>query len=315
MSPTSVEEWLVERFRGTTVTPDTSLLDLGIDSLDWLELTAEIERRFGVRLTGDAVSRIKNVANLLREVAEHPPNERTCPDIPSPLEQPEAFLGKERLYWLKPLGAAELAAAWCVYVLNRSLVRSVFRLTIQGREKLPAEGFFVLAPHHVSYLDSLVLGAALDFALLRKTYWAAWTGVAFGPAFRLLRRLTHVVPVDSARGAASSLAYGAAVLRSQHNLIWFPEGKLSLTGGLLELQPGIGLLLTHYPVPVVPVYIEGTREALPPGHRCPRSGRISITFESPLDPRELATNGSGAERSERITSALHDEMARLCRAE
>ncbi len=186
---------------------------------------------------------------------------------------------------------------------------------MSGLERLPPRGPFILAPHHVSYLDAFVLSAVLDFELLRRTYWAAWTGVAFGPVFRLFRRLTHVVPVDSSRGAASSLAYGAAVLGSQHNLIWFPEGQLSRSGELLALKPGTGILLAHYPVPVIPVHIEGTRQALPPGSLVPRPGRMQVTFAAPLDLKQLASDGAGASQQERIMGALRAAMAHNCQAD
>src|SRR5689334_17111014 len=55
------------------------------------------------------------------------------------------------------------------------------------------------------------------------------------------------------------LAFGAAVLHDKHNLVWFPEGGLSRTGHLMPLRPGIGMLLEHYRVTVVPVTFEGTR--------------------------------------------------------
>jgi long-chain acyl-CoA synthetase len=304
-------DWLASRFGQRGITPATTLDELDVDSLDWLQLTTEIEQAFGVRLTGDTISRIENVGDLLRAVTESVSTQAN--PIPSPLQEPEEFLGEECRFWFNPLGSSELVIARCIHALNWLTIRVVNRVSVCGLEQLPPRGPFILAPHHVSYLDAFVLSAALDFRLIRKCYWAAWTGIAYGPVLRSLRRLTHVVPVDSSHGAASSLAYGAAVLRSQHNLIWFPEGKLSCSGDVLELKPGIGILLAHYPVPVIPVHIEGTHKALPPGKLVPRPGRMQVTFETPLDPDNLAGHGSGATRQERITSALHDAMSRYCR--
>lgn len=129
----------------------------------------------------------------------------------------------------------------------------------------------------------------------------------------MLRRLCHVVPIDPQHAVTSSLAFGAAVLRDGHTLVWYPEGGHSKTGKLGPLRPGIGMLLEKYPVPVVPVSLEGTREALPPGSFAPRLRRIHVTFGNPLDPRDLAKKGKGDQPDERITSALHDAMARLQR--
>jgi long-chain acyl-CoA synthetase len=313
-------QWLADHYSEHQLSPDTNVqLDLGIDSLEWLNLTLEIRQCCGLELGEDAIGRIETVRDLLREVAEQPQAEAEAEAdgagaesaAAAPLENPDEVLGDERRRWLAPLGPAEFLASRSLYTLNWTLVHSLFRLRVEGRERLPAQGPFVLAPNHVSYLDSSVLAAVLDFRLLARTYWAGWTGVAFGPIFRVLRRLAHVVPIDPSKAAASSLAFGAAVLRSKHNLVWYPEGGHSRTGKLQPLKPGFGLLLEHDPVPVVPVHLEGTREALPPGHVLPRPGPIRIPFGPPLDPRELEQKGKGDQAHERITSALRDEMARL----
>jgi len=311
-APGQMLEWLKELYPGQLISPDTSLeRDLGVDSMDWLHLALEIRRRWGIDIDGAAISRIATLRDLLREVAARPPLKRAESAQATPLEHPEEFLGEERRYWLEPLGRAELAAAWCLYACNWLLVHAAFRLRVRGRERLPESGPFVLAPRHMSYLDPFVLAAVLSFPLLRRTYWAAWTGVAFGATFRPLRRLTHVVPVDSSWGAASSLAYAAAVLRRRQNLVWFPEGRLSQSGDLLELKPGTGLLLARYPLPVVPVYLQGTGEALPPGRKLPRPRPIDVVFGAPLDSRQLVEQEDGNGGPARIISALYDAFSRI----
>ena len=67
--PAKAWEWLREHYPDRKLTLDTSpQLDLQIDSLEWVTLTIEIERRFGVTLTGDALSRILTVRDLLQEI-------------------------------------------------------------------------------------------------------------------------------------------------------------------------------------------------------------------------------------------------------
>jgi len=72
------------------------------------------------------------------------------------------------------------------------------------------------------------------------------------------------------------------------------------------------MLLEHYPVPVVPVFLNGTREALPPGRKLPRPGHVEVVFDRPLDPRALEQTGKGDTPHERIVDALHEELVRLC---
>ena len=57
------------------------------------------------------------------------------------------------------------------------------------------------------------MAAALHFGVLRRTYWAGWTGAAFGnPLTSLVSRLAQVAPIDLGRAGLSSLGYGAQAL-------------------------------------------------------------------------------------------------------
>ena len=146
-----------------------------------------------------------------------------------------------------------------MFALNGTIMRVLFRLRVEGLENVPEGGPFIIAPNHVSYLDSFVVAAALPRGVLRCTYWAGWTGADFGnPLTRLVGRLAQVVPVDPCRAGPSGLAFGATGLGRGQNLVWFAEGERSRTGSLQPFKPGVGILLGYYPVPVVPVFIRGT---------------------------------------------------------
>ena len=191
-------------------------------------------------------------------------------------------------------------------------MRCLFRVRAEGLENLPRQGPYVLTPNHVSYLDSLALAAALGPDRLRHTYWAGWTGVVFSnPLARLLSRLAQVVPIDPSRSAVSSLAFGAAVLKHGQNLIWYPEGGLSPSGEVQPFKPGIGVLLHKFHVPVVPVFLQGSRAALPPWTLVPHLKPITVRFGPPLDPDRLLQEGEGEQAHDRIVQALHDHVAEL----
>ena len=310
--PKQVWELLARRYPDRRLTPDTSpQLDLGIDSLEWLNLTLEIRSRVNVELSEEAIDRIDTVRDLLREVAKQAEAGESVAKVP-PLEAPEEALSEDQKRWLQPLGPVQKAVAGVLFVVNRILMRGLFRLQVKGLEHLPAQGPFILAPNHVSYLDPLVIGAALDYRRLRQTYWGGWTGVVFGnPLTRLFSRLVQVVPIDPRRAVLSSLAFGGAVLKRGHNLIWFPEGQRSPSGELQPFRPGIGMLLDHYQVPVVPVFIQGSHAALPRGKTLPRFSRITVAFGKPLQPQELKQQGEGDQPQQRIANALHKRVAAL----
>jgi long-chain acyl-CoA synthetase len=125
-------------------------------------------------------------------------------------------------------------------------------------EHVPADNQFVLVSNHVNFLDPFVLAAVLDYRCLQRTYWTGFTGAAFrNIMFRALSRIAQVVPIDQESKAISSLAFGSAVLRREGNRVWFPEGSRSVTGQLQPFRPGIGMILSRYPVTVVPAAIRG----------------------------------------------------------
>src|SRR5207237_2330463 len=131
-----------------------------------------------------------------------------------------------------------------------------------------------------------------------------WTGVAFTNAvLRFLSRLGKILPVEPTRAARSSLAFGAIVLKKKKNLVWFPEGERSPDGKLQDFKPGIGMLLEKFPVCVIPVFIHGTREALPPGKFFPRLRSIRLVFGKPLDAPEQQRVGRREQRRQQLVSA------------
>ena len=304
----SVWEMLAKRYRGKRLTPDTSpQFDLGIDSLEWLNLTLEIAESSGVELTDEAIARTETVRDLLHEVTEGSEGESV-----DPLEKPGEVLDEKQKQWLEPLGLVAATTARFLYAVNRILMRVIFRLRVEGLEHLPEDEQWVLTPNHASYLDPFAIAALLGWNQLRKTYWAGWTGVVLAnPLMRFLSRLGKILPVEPMRAARSSLAFGATILKNKKNLVWFPEGGLSANGELQDFKPGIGMLLEHFPVRVVPVFVHGTHQALPPGKFFPKPHAICVVFGKPLDVQQLQREGRGEKPHEQIASALHDRVAKL----
>jgi long-chain acyl-CoA synthetase len=302
-------ELLARRYKDKRLTPDSNpVLDLGIDSLEWLNLTFEIRENAGVELTEAAIARIETIRDLLREVSEASEAESES----QPLDRPEEILTDNQKRWLEPPSLVMRFAARILFFTNRTVIRTLFRVEASGLDLLPENAQFVFAPNHTSYLDPLALGAVLSNARLARTYWGGWSVIVTRNAFtRFIGRLANAVPIDPARGAISSLAFGAVLLKRGVSIVWFPEGGLSRTGELQPFKPGIGIVLARFPVPLVPVFIAGTHEALPVGAVLPRLSKIIVIFGKSLDPRELERTGKGKEAHERIVNALREHIAAL----
>jgi long-chain acyl-CoA synthetase len=197
-------------------------------------------------------------------------------------------------------------------MLNRFLLKILFPIRVDGLENIPQEGPWVLAPNHLSVLDPLLVAAVLDYDRLRRTFWAGWKGIVFSNRFfRFISRLSQTFPIDPMGAPIPSLALGALVLREGGNLIWFPEGRRSPDGKLLPFQSGLGLLLNYFSVPLVPVAIVGSDQALPRESRFPRRRTLRISFGKPLTREELLREGEGELPPERIMNALRERMTQL----
>jgi long-chain acyl-CoA synthetase len=295
--------WLKERFAGHTLTLATSPhLDLGLDSFDWMSLTMELDERFGVRLSEEAVARVNSLRDLLEEATQAT---EAAPEEPG-------RVSPEQERWLEPRGFVERALAGALLAINRWLLRALFRVRVEGLEHVPRHGPYLITPNHESYLDPLALCAVLPWAQLRTLYWAGWVGLLFrGPITRLFSRVFQILPVDPERGLTSTLALGREVLERGHPLVWFPEGGRSTDGWLHAFLPGVALLLERTGVPAVPVWIEGTFEAWPPGQRLPRPHRVSIRIGAPLTLADLDADGGEGDGHRRIAERLRDKVAQL----
>ena len=240
---------LRERYPHASLQLDASpLLDLGIDSLEWVSFGLDLDQRLKLTLTEGDIGSVVTIRDLL-EVAVRTGAARqgTQPAARDRIARPGAFI--------RFVGAL-------LYGLNWLAMRTLFRLRVSGRENLPSENAIVIA-NHTSYLDAPTLGAALGYQFLRDCYWAGDPALLFAKRWQLpLMRALRVYPLDE-RQPSQALDASSAILARGDSLIWFPEGWRSPDGKLQPFLPGIGHLLIRTPVPVVPVRIDGTFEALP----------------------------------------------------
>ncbi|MBW3582779.1 MAG: AMP-binding protein [Euryarchaeota archaeon] len=304
---------LTERFEKTRLTPDSDpRYDLGVDSIDWLEITQGIARRTGVGLDQDTITSIRTVRDLLQAVREGeeggPPEDR----IRTALEEPGRVLDDNARRWLEPLPKGLEGVSRGLRGLDAAMMRALYNVDVEDIERLPRNGALLLAPNHTSHLDPFVLDAALPADIRARTYWLGWEGlVTANPVTRTIGRIMQTLPAGPARPEVA-LAYATEAFERDGTVVWFPEGSRSTDGDLQRLRPGIGHLLSRHDVPIVPVAIYGTHDILPVGRTTPRlKGRVRVRFGEPVGRDTLLEEGDGDDDVERIVDALHGRLERL----
>ena len=297
--------YLAQRYGDLRLTPDSSLnRDLEIDSIGWVDLSLALREQVGIELDETAIARVSTVRDLLQEAAASAETDEAAEDLSEALQTPEQLLDSEQKEALAPLGRVRQIAGRVLLGVTRFVTRLLLRVEIRGR--IPENGIYLIAPRHLSALDPLVLIPALSSRQLESLYWAGWAGLMHsGPLTRWFSRTAHVLPIDPGAAPRSSLALAATALKRGHTLVWFPEGQRSPDGALQRFRPGIGPVLRAQPVPVIPVWIDGTREAMPPGRILPRPGRVRVIVGDPIPPERYG-------RDEReIVNIVHSELAAL----
>ena len=184
--------------------------------------------------------------------------------------------------WLITALAPSRPSAWrfCHRAARLLLRLSGLPLEVRGTEHLPEDGRGVLVSNHASYLDGLVLVAALERP---HTFIAKRELADQFVAGRFLRRLgvAFVERFDPRRSVADAQQMTEHA-RSGSPLLVFPEGTFVAAPGLLPFRLGGFLAAGHAQVPVIPLTLGGTRQLLGAGSWWPHRAMLSVHIGPPL---------------------------------
>jgi 1-acyl-sn-glycerol-3-phosphate acyltransferase len=139
--------------------------------------------------------------------------------------------------------------------------------TVEGEEKLAAiENPMLIIANHTSHFDTVIVLSLLPNHIYDRTAVVAAADRMYRErvkgAWHSLRY--NAFPITRG-GGREALAYSQWLLHNKWSLLIFPEGKRSRTGELLPFHGGPAILATMQNVPVLPIYIEGANQILPPG--------------------------------------------------
>lgn len=269
--------------------------DLAFDSLDRVGLQGFIEQTFGMKMNADSMTSYKNVLAIAEQVADH----KTRMEVED--EDWNKFLHKSS-------SELELPSASFSYSLISRTFRAFFkvynRLTVKGVENIPAEGPFIIAPNHQSFLDGPLVSTGLSTRILNDSYSYA-TEEHFNSAFRKFVARNNNVILMERGNLRDSILKMAEVLKQGKNVIIFPEGSRTHTGGLGAFKKTFAILSKELNVPIIPVCIKGAFEALPRFKKVVTPHKIEVEYLPPIQPD---ANLSYEEIAEQVKKAIGEVL-------
>lgn len=140
-----------------------------------------------------------------------------------------------------------------IRLVGLTLVRTLYRVRVTGHENVPKEGGVLLLPNHVTWADSFFISAAsprpvrfiMDATFMRNKWVASFC------------RIFQTVPIDRSN-PREAIRITAEALKNGDVLCLFPEGQLTRTGTLCELQRGFELIARMAKAPVIPMWSSGS---------------------------------------------------------
>jgi long-chain acyl-CoA synthetase len=281
-------EDLLARYAGDRrVESETTFDELGLSSLDRIELMTALEDRASVALSESAMSRARTVGDLRAVVAQAAAGGATAADA-------IAFPRWNRTAPIRFIRGLSLAT----WILPPA--RLLMALTIEGREHLDGvHGPVIFAANHQSMLDVPAVLQALPRRWRRRLappMWKEFFEPHFFPdRFGIARRLVNSTQYALAAmffnafplpqiepGVRETLRYIGELVSEGYSILIFPEGERTDRGEIKRFRPGVGMMASRLALPVVPVRLTGLDRVLHRTWRWPRRGPVRVIIGAPL---------------------------------
>jgi long-chain acyl-CoA synthetase len=278
---------VIERFTGgRALRPGTTLEELGLSSLERIEMMVALEDATNSSIDEAAFSNVSTVADLQRLA--------TAPATTEPAAEPVDFPRWNRSW---PMRAVRNVSQ-SMFLLP--LARVFAWISVDGLEHVrELQGPVIFAANHQSHMDGPVILAALPRRVrarvapaMAKEFFKAhffpeqftrkqwftnslnyWLSAAFFNTFPLPQREA---------GARQTLRYAGELLGEGFSVLIFPEGKRTEHGEINAFRPGVGMMASRLGVPVIPVRLEGVDRVLHHTWKMATPGRVRVIFGAPM---------------------------------
>lgn len=183
-----------------------------------------------------------------------------------------------------------------------------FRLKTHGRDNVPREGAAILAANHASFLDPILVGICAR----RPVRFLVANDFYRNPRLHIALRWLGAIPVGGDAGMVRSFRHIGDVIRRGGLLGIFPEGGITRDGSMRPFRAGASVLALRMGVPLIPIHLGGTFEALPRYAKWPRFVPVTVRIGSPI-PVAARRNPSSEEIAD-VSESLRSAVAALATA-
>ncbi|MFZ2200674.1 MAG: AMP-binding protein, partial [Leptotrichiaceae bacterium] len=240
----------VAKLKGFEPGPEENLeLDLGMDSLDKVELLAYVESTFGIKIDEEKFAEMPNLKLLSEYISE----------------KAEFFMNSE-VDWKKIIDKApnrEIKNGWLINALRPLIyviLKMYFRLKIDRTNKISDEPQ-IFVSNHQSFVDALVLGALIPSKIQKKTFFLAINWYFKKGIMKYVADNGNIILVDIDKNVKDTVEEIAVHIKNGKNVLIFPEGARTNNGKVGKFKKVFAIIAKELNVDVQCLGIKGGYEA------------------------------------------------------
>ncbi|MBA8889594.1 1-acyl-sn-glycerol-3-phosphate acyltransferase [Dokdonella fugitiva] len=213
------------------------------------------------------------------------------------LSIPQILLATAVLNALVAIYIYTLVPEFLMRFLSWILVNTLYRIKVEGTERIPDEGAALLVCNHVSFMDALIIGGSVR----RPVRFVMYYKIFEIPVLKFIFRTAKAIPIAGRKENPQLLerAFDEVdrALADGELVCIFPEGGLTRDGTIDTFRPGVEQILARRAVPVVPLALRGLwgsvfsrRDSALGRARLPRRfrARIGLVAGTPLPAAEAS---------------------------
>lgn len=286
----------LKSIKNKPIIPNAHLeLDLGLDSLDTVELLSHIEGTFGVKIDEQTFVEYCTVEKLAEYVEKHS-NE---------------MMNDTKMDWKEILSKdteGEFPKSNRIGKIIKFILKPAFLFFVkvkkEGIENIEKNEPVIFAGNHQSFLDGFIVNQAVPNSVLDKTYYFADIKHFRKGYMKFMGENSNIIFVDINKNLVSSLQMLSKALRNGKNIVIFPEGTRTRDGKINNFKKFFAILSKELNIPIVPFVLDGAYEAYPPSSKYPKGGDVKVKFLEKIYPSDM----SYEEITEKVYNTIKKEL-------